>query len=142
MTSIAIKKGQLIYLNHIAIDRSVDVWGPDAAEFKPERWLPDELKTPGLGVSPMPRPGDLTQGWAGIFAFLQGPRTCLGIRLALLQYKMMVSSVVKAFELSADVDAGSGGRIETYLNGSTILTPYVVGRREDGVQVPLKIRPV
>ena len=48
------------------------VWGPDAAEFKPERWI-----TPG-GI---PAPSDLPRGWSGIVTFCDGPRNCIGYRL-------------------------------------------------------------
>ena len=56
----------------IAINRNHTVWGPDAEEFKPERWL-EGAKQPGSNT--------LTQGWNGIFTFIEGPRLCIGYRL-------------------------------------------------------------
>lgn len=37
--SIFIKKGTSIFIGIATANRSEDVWGPDAKEFKPERWL-------------------------------------------------------------------------------------------------------
>ena len=60
----------LIYMSY-AMGRSQEIWGADASEFRPERWL--EMK----GVkSPYENP-----------VFHAGPRECLGKRLAMLEMK-------------------------------------------------------
>lgn len=62
---------QVINVPTIAINQS-SVWGPDAEVFRPERWInPGEL----------PPPTSLTQGWSGLFSFIEGPRICIGLRL-------------------------------------------------------------
>ncbi|OCH83627.1 hypothetical protein OBBRIDRAFT_742916, partial [Obba rivulosa] len=48
------------------------VWGANAAQFEPERWI-----TPG-GVPP---PSALPHGWSGLVTFCDGPRNCIGYRL-------------------------------------------------------------
>lgn len=60
-----IQKGDYILWSPYAQGRSEKVWGPDAREFKPERWIkPDgELRRESQGQWP---------------AFHAGPRTCLG----------------------------------------------------------------
>ncbi|KAG1742265.1 cytochrome P450 [Suillus paluster] len=47
--SISVAKGSLITISAGAINRSFSIWGPDAKEFKPDRWL-----TEG-GISGRPR---------------------------------------------------------------------------------------
>ena len=53
------------------------LWGPDAREFKPERWLGKE----GHGQVEMALPGV----WSGIMSFMAGPRACIGYKFALLE---------------------------------------------------------
>jgi cytochrome P450 len=66
---------QIIQIPFKSVNTDASVWGPDAAEFKPERWI-----TPG-GT---PSPADLPRGWSGLLSFSDGPRNCLGFRLGSL----------------------------------------------------------
>uniref|UniRef100_A0A0A9HV15 Uncharacterized protein n=1 Tax=Arundo donax TaxID=35708 RepID=A0A0A9HV15_ARUDO len=66
--------------------RMESIWGADAGEFRPRRWL-----TPPAvdgGVSPFKFP-----------VFQGGPRTCLGKEMAFLQMKFVASAVLRRFEL-------------------------------------------
>lgn len=53
---IIIYKGTPVYIGMGATNRSTALWGPDAAEFKPERWMGHQahestvkqIKTPGI----------------------------------------------------------------------------------------------
>lgn len=38
-SEIVVPKGTLVMLQLIKLNRDVDIWGPDAEEWKPERWL-------------------------------------------------------------------------------------------------------
>lgn len=70
-----IKKGDYIVWDPWAQGRSEKVWGPDAKQFKPERWITPE--------------GELRRESQGQWpAFHAGPRTCLGI-LHLIQHVTM-----------------------------------------------------
>ncbi|GMS94521.1 hypothetical protein PENTCL1PPCAC_16696, partial [Pristionchus entomophagus] len=62
------------------MDKSV--WGEDAEEFRPERWL--ELST---------RPRSAFQ------SFGEGPRICLGMRLAYLEEKMALLKLLSRFTI-------------------------------------------
>lgn len=54
MTEIIVPKGTNIIMSIFSSNRNVDLWGPDAHEWKPERWLsplPEKLtqaKLPGV----------------------------------------------------------------------------------------------
>lgn len=63
-----------------AIHRNKDIWGPDADEFNPDRFLQDDV----LAKSKI--------FWC---AFLFGPRSCLGRRFAILETKAFVAQVLK-----------------------------------------------
>ncbi|KAG8897481.1 hypothetical protein FRB99_008122 [Tulasnella sp. 403] len=127
LTSIRIKKGQarlIINVSTIAINRNTAVWGPDAEIFRPDRWLdPDQL----------PLPTTLSQGWSGVFTFTEGPRICIGYRLALHEYKVILSALIRHFEFS---DAGE--KIVTQF--SSTMQPYVEDKKAEGVQIPLLVK--
>ncbi|KAG9014259.1 hypothetical protein FRB94_013569 [Tulasnella sp. JGI-2019a] len=140
-TYIPIKKGQVIHISHLAVNRVRAVWGPDSDEFKPERWL---AAVPGFdissldlkGVSPLPLASSLSNGWNGLDMFLEGPRVCIGMRLALFEMKVMLSTLIKAFEF-LPVE-GPDGKIETMF--SCTLQPFIAGRLDEGVKIPLRVR--
>ncbi|GAB9473488.1 Cytochrome p450 86a2 [Globisporangium polare] len=83
-----IPKGTRVVLSFYASMRSKSVWGEDALEFKPERWI-----NPSTGalvtVSPFKFP-----------AFMAGPRVCLGKKLAKIELKMMLAVVLSRFDLT------------------------------------------
>lgn len=57
---------------------NIAVWGPDAHDFKPERWLPENTSSLPEGVVEMPSIAYPT--------FLAGPRACIGFRFTLVEY--------------------------------------------------------
>lgn len=69
------------YIQHM--DR--DVWGEDADEFKPERWL--DSSGPAQSVSPY-----------SYMPFSRGPRDCIGSRFALLEAKTIMAMIYRQFE--------------------------------------------
>lgn len=54
MNEILVPKGTKIFISTLASNRNIDLWGADAHEWKPERWLsplPEKLvqaKIPGV----------------------------------------------------------------------------------------------
>lgn len=77
---ILIKKGDTINLNFYSLQRREDIWGPDAEEFRPERW-----KTA--------RP----DYWMNL-PFGGGPRICPGQQLGLTQTAYIVARILQAFK--------------------------------------------
>lgn len=78
-----IKAGNFVSYSPYAMGRLEALWGADAHEFKPERWLKD-------GVFQPQSPFKLT-------AFQAGPRICLGKDSAYLQMKMTTILLLKFF---------------------------------------------
>uniref|UniRef100_A0A0E0J9V1 Cytochrome P450 n=1 Tax=Oryza nivara TaxID=4536 RepID=A0A0E0J9V1_ORYNI len=70
------------------------IWGADAGEFRPGRWL--AAAAAGGGVSPFKYP-----------VFQGGPRTCLGKDMAFVQMKFVASAVLRRFELRPVAPEGS-----------------------------------
>ncbi|KAJ7477997.1 cytochrome P450 [Mycena galericulata] len=89
ISEIPIKKGQCLYVAISAYHRLRSIWGPDASEFRPSRWLEKEpCKGPALGPH------------ASLLTFYGGPGVCLGWRLAILELQVFVAEIVGRFILS------------------------------------------
>ncbi|KAG2096081.1 cytochrome P450 [Suillus discolor] len=123
--SISIAKGTLITISIPAINRSLAIWGPDAKEFKPERWLTED------GISGKAKE---VQGHRHLLTFVDGPRACLGKDFAIIEFKTVVSVLVKNFVF--EMRDGPDTPVEVVRG--ILLRPRVVG--EDGTGVPLKVR--
>ncbi|EJU00436.1 cytochrome P450 [Dacryopinax primogenitus] len=79
-----------------AINTSSKLWGPNAREFRPERWLEggkDETKN-GLAESASSISG---RGHQKVLTFGDGPRICLGKSFALVEMKCLLSKLVRQF---------------------------------------------
>ncbi|KAL3661600.1 hypothetical protein V7S43_013360 [Phytophthora oleae] len=73
--------------------RQPTVWGPDAAQYKPERWIDEKtgkLKT----ISNFQ-----------FVTFSAGPRQCIGMRLAMMEMMTVLSVVFSRFDLVTVDDA-------------------------------------
>ncbi|CAA0828660.1 Cytochrome P450 704B1 [Striga hermonthica] len=79
-----VKSGGMVTYVPYSMGRMAYNWGPDAASFRPERWLKD-------GVFQSASPFKFT-------AFQAGPRMCLGKDSAYLQMKMALAILCRFYE--------------------------------------------
>lgn len=77
---IHVKKGTPVVIPIQAINCSEEIWGPDAKEFKPERWINNRQ---GLTAK-----AKEIQGYHHILTFVDGARICLGRVFALTEIKV------------------------------------------------------
>jgi len=82
-----VARGIRVTYHAYAMGRMESVWGPDCAEFRPERWLRDGRFVP---ESPYRYP-----------VFQGGVRVCVGKELAIMEMKSVVVSVVQSFDIEA-----------------------------------------
>ena len=70
-----------------AMGRDAALWGKDADELRPERWMEAEGGRPIVSAHRSP-------------VFQAGPRVCLGINMALFEVKVLVAMLVQQFTFS------------------------------------------
>ncbi|KAJ3060532.1 Protein kinase alk2 [Podochytrium sp. JEL0797] len=80
---ILVPKGCMVAWNPYTMGRTTAIWGPDAKEFKPERWLAMEKQ---------PSPFDYP-------VFNAGPRVCLGKNMAELEGVFVLVELVRQFDV-------------------------------------------
>ncbi|KAI9440827.1 cytochrome P450 [Lactarius indigo] len=81
-----------LYIQIYNLNRDPSIWGTDAAEWKPERWL-------------APRPESVEKAnvpsvYANTMTFIGGPRSCIGFMFSLLEMKVALSQIVPTFRLA------------------------------------------
>jgi len=123
LTSLKIKAGQLIQIATISVNRVDAVW-KDGRTFRPERWI-----EPG-GLPP--REEMMQGGWSNLLTFSAGPRQCIGYRLAILENKCIVATIIRNFVLHND-------NVTIENKHSSTLQPRVLGREKEGSQLPLRV---
>ncbi|GAA6058936.1 hypothetical protein JCM10212_002888 [Sporobolomyces blumeae] len=125
ISHIPVEKGQIIFIPITAVNRSKEVFGADADEFRPERWLGDEAdKINGkVGV------------WASMLTFLAGPRSCIGYKFALLELKAILATLVDAFEFVT-----RDPPFDVQRRSAIVTRPLVVGEEHLGNRMPLRFR--
>ena len=112
--------GTLCFVSQSAMNRRVDLWGTDANEFNPSRFLVTNKKNTNNNtninkfetesekysldlVQSMPKgiPNGHLYGFA---PFGAGRRTCPGQRLAFVEMIIMLSGIINKFEIKLAVD--------------------------------------
>ncbi|KAL4748019.1 cytochrome P450 [Aspergillus terricola var. indicus] len=89
LTPDFVPKGTLVAYNIYAMHRRADLYGPDAEEFRPERW----------------EDGTLQPRW-GYLPFNGGPRICIGQRYALTEVSYVLFRMVQKFRELESRDSG------------------------------------
>jgi cytochrome P450 len=84
-----VPRGTTVVICPWAINTSTHLWGPDAREFNPDRWL-------GQGKA---NTGGAESNYA-ITTFLHGPRSCIGKDFAKAEFACLVASLVGRFEMA------------------------------------------
>ncbi|KAJ6487990.1 cytochrome P450 [Mycena sanguinolenta] len=99
ISSIPIRKGEIITVGIGSYQRLESRWGPDAHEFKPSRWLEDRAPLPGSRID-----GEVLGPYANLLAFSTGAHTCLGWRFAILELQVVLCGLVGKFVFSRPED--------------------------------------
>ncbi|OIW35254.1 cytochrome P450 97B3 [Coniochaeta ligniaria NRRL 30616] len=98
-----VPKGTRVMIVPLAINRSRELWGPDAGEFKPDRWLPYFEGDKGAAS------GHAASNYA-FLTFFHGPRSCIGQGFAKAEFACLLAAWVGRFrfELRDEKDRDEG----------------------------------
>jgi cytochrome P450 len=88
--------GTVIYNCSTVIQRDEGVYGPTAAEFRPERWLGDTDTSMQTNVDAKEDAGRIpASAWR---PFERGPRNCIGQELANLEARVILACTVRRYD--------------------------------------------
>lgn len=88
-----VSKGTEVVISAWAINRSPKIWGPDALEFNPERWIDVDSH----GNCKANNRGGADSNYSQL-TFLDGFRSCKGRTFAKAELKCLTAAFVRAFE--------------------------------------------
>lgn len=89
MREILVPKDETVIISILGCNLNPEIWGDDAKEFKPERWL-TPLPT---SVTDARIPGVCSN----LMTFLGGGRSCIGFKFSQLEMKVVLAVIVEAF---------------------------------------------
>lgn len=98
-TSLAgfyIPSGTSVYISPWLIQRSHEVWGPEADQFRPERWIRVEDGKKRFD------PSGGMKSHLEFLTFLHGPRNCIGQSFAKAELRCLTARLVTHFEWTLD----------------------------------------
>ncbi|KAI0058967.1 cytochrome P450 [Artomyces pyxidatus] len=124
LSSVFIPKGTTLLVNINAVNRDPSIWGADAVEWKPERWL-------------APLPASVTDAhipgvYSNTLTFLGGGRSCIGFKFSQLEMKVALSQLITTFRFSPSKE-------ELVWRFGSIVTPSVKGSNSLRPTLPIVI---
>ncbi|KAJ3889400.1 cytochrome P450 [Lentinula edodes] len=125
---IRVRKGDLFNIPVLAVNRSKALWGEDARDFKPERWL-----TPGGVPSTV---ASIPGVWGNMLSFLGGAHACIGYRFSLVEMKALLFVLIRAFEFELAVSPE-----DIVGKASIVRRIHLKSEPEKGSQLPLWVKP-
>ncbi|KAI0059669.1 cytochrome P450 [Artomyces pyxidatus] len=118
LSAIFIPQGTDIIIHTTAINRAKDIWGPDAEEWRPERFL-----------SPLPESvaeAHIPGVYSNTMTFSAGGHSCIGFKFSELEMKVVLFHLVRSFRFSpsqTEIIWKYGGLTTPSLKGSDTFGP-------------------
>ncbi|KAI8976646.1 cytochrome P450 [Trametes punicea] len=118
ITELFVPAGTTIWINMLGSNRDPTIWGPDAGEWKPARWL--------APLPPSVADARVPSVFANMSTFAAGPRSCIGYNYALTEMRIAVAHLVLAFKFTPsdkEIVWKLGGIVSPSVRGSTSMKP-------------------
>jgi len=120
---LSVPAGTIISISTLGYNLNKDVWGADAYEFRPERWLEMNEETEvNVGV------------YGNLSTFGGGPRSCIGWRFAVTEIHTFLVSLIRQFDFSLPGNGQVMGKVR-----QGFFFPVIAGEEHKGAQLPLKV---
>ncbi|KAJ7206941.1 cytochrome P450 [Mycena haematopus] len=95
LDAIAVPKGTDVYIAIAAANHNKAIWGPDALEFKPERWRNGRAEGVTVRMSGV---------YGNTMTFVGGGRSCIGFKFVQLELKIVLSVLLRCYRFSVTCD--------------------------------------
>ncbi|KAJ3767707.1 cytochrome P450 [Lentinula raphanica] len=114
---VMVPRGTTIFISIYNANRNEELWGPDANEWKPERWL-------------APLPETVTQArvpgiYSHLMTFSAGSRSCIGFKFSQLEMKVVLVVLLEYFKFAP---SAKDSDIQWQMNG---VSAPVVGKENN-----------
>jgi len=115
VSSIQVRKGTPVDIAIGVYNRLPEIWGADANEFNPERFVNiDKSKRTNIGV------------FANLMTFSGGSRGCIGWQFVTLQMQIIIITLIENFELSLPPQTD---KTRVYRKPIGMMVPMTEGRK-------------
>ena len=96
-----------VYVNNIALQTDPAVWGEDAQEFRPSRWIVSDPANPSIESLFVP-PKNTFNPWSG------GPRVCIGVKTSQVEFVASIMTVLRQCTIVPIIDTANGEETVEY----------------------------
>ncbi|KZS96604.1 cytochrome P450 [Sistotremastrum niveocremeum HHB9708] len=121
---VRLNKGDNIDVPIAGLQRDPKLWGEDALEFDPERWMDgrtSKIRLPGVVQN--------------LMAFMGGAHGCIGYKFAIAEMKIFLFTFIRSFKVELE-----RADMEIVRSSDVFITrPLVKGEFEKGNRLPLKV---
>ncbi|KAJ3970988.1 cytochrome P450 [Lentinula raphanica] len=122
---IPVPRGTNIVVSPSAYNRNPAIFGKDASEFNPDRWIEGRVKTEdSLGMP-----------YANLASFAAGSRSCIGWRFAVAELQVFIVVLLRNFIIESTPKLANIRR-----ESALAMIPLIEGELEKGTQLPLRVR--
>jgi cytochrome P450 len=127
--TIPMHKGAIIPIPILSVNRSKDIWGPDALEWNPDRWLAYHAEGVPAAAKGIPNV------WGPLLTFISGSHACIGWRFSLMETKIILHTLMSEFAFKLAVDPSEVFKKNTGI----VYQPHLKGEKDKGAQLPLLV---
>ncbi|KAL7789456.1 cytochrome P450 [Trichoderma ceciliae] len=130
--NMPVRKGTCVVMSPFAVNVDLKLWGPDAAEFNPDRWVSTDRQSDESNKKAAS--GGANSNYA-FMTFLHGPRSCIGSSFSRAEFACLLAAWVGRFEFELvnkeEMDMNNldikGGVTARPANGLHVRTKVVPG---------------